>query len=152
MSTNNPFSEKEIEFRFQQEVLDQHGEYLLGLFVETLTQKNIRVSDELLQSLHHKVNQSGNDWVLNVSFMQYGRFLEIRKHKINRKTEKPVNTNVVLWGHKENRLKKRGKDVDWYSKNAFGSLNRLIGILMFELTEQERQRLIGILKNKSTQP
>ncbi|MEI8366067.1 MAG: hypothetical protein WCF65_06585, partial [Parachlamydiaceae bacterium] len=141
---------KEIEFLFQQEVLDQHGEYLLDLFVESIEGKNIRVSDELLESLHYKVTRRGNDWVLNVSFLMYGRFLEIRSSKLKRKRKDEVNTNSLIWGHKQNSMKKRPKNVDWYSKNAFGAMNRLIGILMYELGDQERERLIGILKNRES--
>ena len=141
-------SENDIVMLYQQEVLDMHGEYLLDLFVESIESKNIRVSDELMDSLSYKVTRSGNGWVLNVGCKQYGRFLEIRRHKMNRKREKPVNVNVLLWGHKENRMSKRGKDVDWYSKNAFGAMNRLIGILMYELGDKERERLVGILKRR----
>ncbi|MDD2799374.1 MAG: hypothetical protein PHV20_12350 [Bacteroidales bacterium] len=138
---------KEIEFLFQQEVLDQHGEYLLDLFVESIEGKNIRMTDELLESLNYKVTRSGNDWVLNVSFFTYGRFLEIRSHKMKKKQKDNVNTNALVWGHK-NTMKKKTKNVDWYSKNAFGAMNRLISILMYELGDKERERLVGILKNR----
>lgn len=143
-----PITDKDIEFLFQEEVLDQHGEYLLDLFVESIEQKKIRVSDELLESLNYKVTRSGNDRILNVSFLTYGRFIEIRRHKMSKSRNKDVNTNSLIWGHKQNSMKKKAKDVDWYSKNAFGSLNRVISILMYELGDQERARLIGILQNR----
>jgi|GEM_PF-971002 hypothetical protein len=143
-----PITDKDIEFLFQEEVLDQHGEYLLDLFVESIEQKNIKVSEDLLESLNYKVTRTGNDRVLNVSFLTYGRFIEIRRHKMNKSRSKDVNTNSLIWGHKQNSLNKKAKDVDWYSKNSFGSLNRLISILMYELGDEERARLIGILRNR----
>lgn len=140
-------SQKDIDFLFQEEVLDQHGEFLQDLFMETIEQKNIRVSDDLLESLdaNYKIFKEGTDRGLRYKFNIYGRFIEIRKHKKKNKIE--PNTNALLWGVKENRPKKR-KDVDWYSANAYGSLNRLYSILSNELTTEEVSRLKGIIQNR----
>lgn len=138
-------SQKEIDFLFQEEVLDQHGEFLMDLFVETIEQKNLRVSDELMESLNYRVFKEGQNRGLRVNFNVYGRFIEIRKHK-KKNTIQP-STNALLWGVKENRPKKR-KDTDWYSANAYGSLNTLYSILSNELTTEEVSRLKGIIQNR----
>jgi hypothetical protein len=144
-------SQKDIEFLFQEEVLSQHGEFLIDLLTETLEEKNIRVTDDLLESLNYQVSRQGQDRILKVNFFDYGRFIEIRKHKTKQQNRMDVNTNRLLWGVKENKLKK-GKDTDWYSKNAYGSLNRLISILMNELSKEEITRLKGILENRVNLP
>lgn len=143
-------SQKDIEFLFQEDVLDEHGEYLCDLLVETLEEKNIRVSDELLESINCRTFTEGQNRGLRVNFLVYGRFIEIRKHKKNQTKLSQTNTNALLWGIKENRAKKP-KDTDWYSSNAYGSLNRLISILMNELSDQEVTRLKGILQNRIIQ-
>jgi hypothetical protein len=144
-------SQKDIEFLFQEEVLSQHGEFLIDLLTETLEEKNIRVTDDLLESLNYQVSRRGQDRILKVNFFEYGRFIEIRKHKTKKQNRMDVNTNRLLWGVKENKLKKK-KDTDWYSRNAYGSLNRLISILMNELSKEEITRLKGILENRVNLP
>jgi len=137
---------KDIEFLWQEEVLSQHGEFLMDLFSETIEQKNIRVSDDLLQSLNYSAFREGNNRGLRINFFQHGRFIEIRKHKRN---SMETNTNALLWNAKDNSMNKRKtKDVDWYSRNAYGSLNRLISIVMNELSSDEINRLKNIIKNR----
>lgn len=143
------FTQKDIEYLFQEEVLDQHGEYMMDLFLDTIEEKNIRVSEDLLESLDYRIFREGENRGLRVNFLNYGRFIEIRKHKKQgKKNLFDTNTNAMLFGLKEN--KPKYKDVDWYSKNAYGSLNRLISILMYELSDQEVARLKGILQNRIT--
>lgn len=144
------FSEKDIEYLFQEEVLDQHGEYLLDLFEETIEKKNIRESDDLLHSLDYRIGKSGNDRILKIAFETYGRFIEIRQHRKRNKFN--VNTNELLWGIRQNTMKKKPKNVDWYSRNAYGSLNRLLSILSNEFSEKEIARLKGILENRQNNP
>lgn len=141
-------TQKDIEFLYQNEVLSEHGEYLMDLLAETIQEKKIRVSDELLESLNYRTFREGENRGLRVNFLTYGRFIEIRKHrkKLDKKNRFDTNLNASLFGLKENKVKH--KDTDWYSKNAYGSLNRLISILMYELSDQEVARLKGILQNK----
>jgi adenylate cyclase len=141
-------TQKDIEYLFQEEVLSQHGEYLIDLLVETLQEKNIRVTDELMDVLNYTNFKEGINRGLRVNFFTYGRFIEIRKHKKRGRNLMDTNTNSLLWGIKENRTKPRSKDTDWYSKNAYGTLNRLISVLMYELSDQEVARIKGILENR----
>jgi hypothetical protein len=144
-------SQKEIEFLFQEEVLSQHGEYLIDLLVDTLEEKNIRVSDDLLSSLNYSVSRQGEDRILKVNFFDYGRFIEIRNHKRKKERKWEINTNRMIWRMKENKAKKQ-KNTDWYSKNAYGSLNRLVSILMNELSDHEISRLKNIIENRVNLP
>lgn len=141
---------KEVEFLWQEEVLKKHGEFLMDLFTDTIKEKNIRVSDDLMESLHYSLFKEGEDRGLRVNFFTYGRFIEIRKHRRKRNVM-DTNTNKLLWGVKDNSMKRKPKDVDWYSSNAYGSLNRLIGILMYELSEKEMDRLKAIIQNQIQQ-
>lgn len=136
----------DIELLFIEEVLDQWGnEDLIETLYDSVVSKKLRDSDELLDSLQAKIGREGNNPKLTVKFMSYGRALEIR---FKRKKEKDVNTNVLLFGAKENRPKKRRKNADWYSKNAYGLLNKLISRLSYEYSDEEIKRLKGILEHQ----
>ena len=138
---------KDIEFLWQEEVLSQHGEFLMDLFQDTITEKNIRVSDDLMDSLNYSAFREGEDRGLRINFFEHGRFIEIRKHK--KRNRMDTNTNATLWNAKDNSMnRKKMKDVDWYSRNAYGSLNRLISIVMNELTTEEMNRLKAIIQNR----
>jgi len=137
-------TQKDIELLFTENVLRQHGEYLMKLFRQTIESKNLRVSDDLLGSLGYSTFSKGDDRGLNIDFNTYGRFIEIQKHKkIN---VMGGNTNVDSMNAKSNRMSKQ-KDTAWYSKNAYGSLNRLISILQNELSNEEMDRLKNILQS-----
>lgn len=137
---------KDIEFLWQEEVLSQHGEFLMDLFQDTITEKNIRVSDDLMDSLNYSAFREGENRGLRINFFEHGRFIEIRKHK--KRNRMDTNTNAMLWGAKDNTINKKMKDVDWYSRNAYGSLNRLISIVMNELSADEINRLKNIIQNR----
>ena len=70
-------SQKDIEFLFQEEVLDQHGEYLIDLLTETLQGKNIRVTDDLMEGLNYRMFREGENRGLRVNFFTYGRFIQL---------------------------------------------------------------------------
>lgn len=135
---------QDIEFLFQDEVLSQHGEYLVDLLQESLQEKKIFFEGNLYNALKYEVFKKGEQRGLRLSFLDYGRFIEIRRHK--GKSKMSTNTNQLLWRIKENTMRK--KNTNWYSKNVYGSLNRLIGILMYEFTDYEIERLKKSITNK----
>lgn len=137
----------EIELLFVREVLDRHGEYLTDLFVEEIEKKRLKDSGDLLGSVDYKVTKYGIDPVLTFSFYSYGRAIEIRWHKRSQNTQKWVtNTNNVIWG--ANRKPRRRKNTLWYARNLYGSINRLMGILSSEFSQEEIKRLQGILDHQ----
>lgn len=133
---------KEITFAFQEKVLKEHGEYLLKLFRETLASKRMRDSNTLYNDLKYEVTTEGENRIFKLYFTGYGRSLESRYNMLKSKPKFNVfqdNTNEAVWGAKQNTVKP--KNVNWYSRNAYGSMNRLIAILMYELTDEEIARL-----------
>lgn len=138
---------KEIKVLFIREVLDQHAEFLSDLFTDTLEANKIYRTGELADGIKYKVKTSSDSTALHISFPDYGRFIEIRYNKLKKKKKNSFNvdTNKELFGIKNNSFKI--KNVNWYSRNAYGSLNRLISMLSNEFSEQEIERLKNILSN-----
>lgn len=132
----------EVELLFIRETLDQHGEYLVDILYDSIVEKNLRVSDELLNSIEYKTDYASTNPKLSVTFLSYGRAIEINYHK---KTRFEASVNRDIWGVKENRQTKKKKNTQFYSRNVYGSLNRLISILSNEYTDAEKERLKQIL-------
>ena len=140
----------QIEQHWIAEKLDEHGEYLTDLFIEAIQQKDIINSGELLDYF-----DSGSKWkvaniagtgMLSFPFFNYGRFVEIQSIKRRKiKTETP-DTNAAIWGIKTKKKKSRTKNAQWYTKNVYGAQNRLIGRIMYGLSDIERNRIIETLK------
>lgn len=140
---------QDIEFLFQDEVLSQHGEYLVDLLQEEIERKGLIDKEILVNSLDYETSsvQNGRYKWLQITFPDYGRYIEIGKHKRKRQSKFDTNTNKDIWGIRENSMK-RNKNTDWYSKNAYKSINRLLGVLMYEFTDQEIARLKRIIANR----
>jgi hypothetical protein len=143
----------EVELLWIEEVLDQHGEFLIDRLQESIDDKDLIKSGDLIESISARVSHDGINPVLQVSFLSYGRAIEIAFHKKSSNTKlwtKP-NTNQIVWGIRENKQKKKRKNTNWYSRNVYGSLNRLISIIMYELDEKEIGRLKGILQRRQSE-
>lgn len=133
-------SKDDIKFIFQEKVLKEHGDFLKDLFQESIKEKKLIVTGELLNSIDFDVIKKGDNYELNFSFYDYGRFIEINRNKRKRASKFDSNTNRDIWGIKENTMKRR-RLTDWYTRNAYGALNRLIGVLMYEFTDEEVARI-----------
>jgi hypothetical protein len=146
----------ELELLFIAETLDQHGEYLTDLLIEGIEKKAL-ISDEdkehLIDSISYDTKKYGINPVLIFKFPDYGRFMEINYHKKRQSKNSDLfdeqSINNALWGRSNKKKAKRKKDTRWYSKNVYGSLNRLIGILMYEFTDEERIRLTNLLEKQN---
>jgi len=138
----------DIELLFIEEVLDQHGEYIVDLLHDDISAKKLRIEDNLLDSLEYRTRKSGNNPMLEISFFGYGRAIEIRWHKRSQNTKKwaKTNTNQTIWNAKSKN--RSWKNTRWYSKNVYGSLNRLIAVLSNEYTQKEQTRLKQILQRR----
>lgn len=133
-------SYKEIEL-FIREELSQHGEWLVDRFVEALEKNRNIDTGQLLESFDYETGTgTGGTQTLAVSFMTYGRAMEIAGRK-RKKRIKAENANV--WG-KKNRSR-TGKKVEWYNRNRYAGYGRLIRRLTAGMSEQELQRIRGIL-------
>jgi len=140
-------SDKQIKQLFVREELDRHGEHLIDLLTDAIESKNLIDTSQLLQSLKYQIKSEGDNYILQLIFMSYGRAFEIQSHKRRSKSfiEDTRSTNEVLLGIR----RKKPEDKRWYAKNVYGSLNLLIGRLMFGLTEETRERLVGILEGQA---
>lgn len=133
----------DIEDLFVREILDTHGEYIVDLLQDSIEERNIRITDELIESLNYKVEKQNNDYILFISFLSYGRAVEIQFFKSRRmRREQRQNNDTASF----RRAKK--KDTRFYAKNVYGSINRLLGRMSSEYGDQEIARLKGILSNR----
>lgn len=143
----------EIELLFIAETLDQHGEYLVDLLVAAVEKKTLisdKEKEHLIEQISYRTTNYGINPALILSFPDYGRFIEIRYHQKRQNSSilDDASVNSSIWGIRNRKKTKKKKDTRWYAANAYGSLNRLIGILMYEFTDAERERLSRIIANK----
>jgi len=134
----------EIEALFVEEQLSIHGEYIVDLMQDSIESLNLRLTDDLLQSLDYKVERRGNDYVLMISFLSYGRAVEILFNKSKRLRKKGKAGNKMA----KNLRRAKQKDTRFYAKNVYGSINRLLGRMSSEYSDAEIARLKGILENR----
>ena len=57
-----------LELLFIEEILDQHGEYVVDLFAKDIIKKKLFKSEKLIDSLNYKTTTYGIDPVLLISF------------------------------------------------------------------------------------
>ena len=133
----------DIEQLFLIDILQDHGQFLHGLFVDALESKSIKDTGTLLSSITYKVERRGNNFVLSFTFPGYGRALEIRYYKS--KNSQLVNTIKSNRSILTKKAKNKKRDYRWYSRNLYGSQNRLTGRASYRLVEEEILRLKHIL-------
>ncbi|WP_321520008.1 hypothetical protein [uncultured Bacteroides sp.] len=138
---------EELKLLFIQEELSQHGEWLVDVLSEAIEKRGLMRTENLLESVDYKTFTEGQNPGLRVSFFSYGRAFEIAgRKKINRHS---VDTNKMIWKQKKNRNVMK-KNTQWYVRNMYGGLNRLISRVMYGLSDVEIARLKGILENRAT--
>lgn len=125
-----------IKDAFLRELLDDHGIYVTDLLAEGIDRLKLTDTGELLASLKYSVVKQGNNYVLRFSFLGYGRAIEIEYFK-SRRLRRAAKRKGVVPAKKQ----KRKKDTRFYSKPAFGSVNRLASRMMYGLTDAEIDRL-----------
>jgi len=133
-----------IEFQFVINTLKKFGFRLQSLMVKEIGSKKLIKSGSLQGAIGFEVKRAGKTGgELLFSFPDYGRFIEIRYFKRSENNKKAFSgENRAVFASKSNRIRnKRGlrKDTRWYSKTAYGSLNSLIGELMYGLTDAVKE-------------
>ena len=138
----------DVELLFIERTLELHGEHLCDLLKGKIESKHLIKDSDLLNSIDFSVSKYGIDPVLLVNFISYGRFIEIAWHKksLNSGLWSKPNTNVMLWGMKDNQKRTKKKDTRWYAKTAYGTINNLISSLSSGFSEEEKNRLKQILE------
>ena len=136
----------EMELLWIQKVLNKHGFYLATLLTEKILDKQMVRTGHLLNSIHYKTAFYGENPVLQMSFMSYGRAAEIHNN-VSKNTRKFQQAKI-------NRIRAKNPgdkvkiDTAWYARTAYGSLNRMIGIMMYEFTNREREHLKSFLESQ----
>ena len=133
------YSYKEVNL-FIKEELSQHGEWLIDRFADALEKNKNIDTGQLLESLNYDTGEDhqGN-FTLSISFMTYGRAMEVMARRRKAKLQDTQNHNV--WAKKNHKPKK----VQWYNKNRYAGYGRLIRRLTAGMSEDELERIQGIL-------
>lgn len=134
-------SYKEIDL-FIREELSQHGEWLVDRFAEAIEKNRNIDSGQLLESLNYETG-SGHDgsYMLSVSFMTYGRLMEVMGRRRKKRLKEQRNHDV--WATRNHTPKK----VEWYNRNRYAGYGRLIRRLSAGMSDAELQRIRGILEH-----
>ncbi len=131
----------QIEKQFIHQELQQHAQYLSKLLAKDITKRKLIESGHLSGEFVCQQQFIVADTSLTLKFPNYGRFIEIAYHKKRRiKTQKDISNPF--------KRKTKKKNTRWYTHNVFGAQNRLMGRLMYGLTDIIRNEIIESLKNK----
>lgn len=133
----------DVKLLYIEEELSQHGEWLCDVLTEAIEKRQIMQTQALFESVDYSTFKEGENPGVRVNFLTYGRFVDIAAYR--HKSNHQVDTNREVWGIRHNR---KHKPKQWYARNMYGGLNRLIGRVMYGLTDQEIERLKGILTNR----
>ena len=129
---------------FIREELDQHGEWLIDRFVEALEKNRNVDTGRLLESFNATTEKGADGAVsLSVSFMTYGRAMEIAGRRRKQKSAL-AKKNGSAWGKKN----RQGKKVQWYNRNRYAGYGRLIRRLAAGMSDAELQRIRGIIEEQ----
>lgn len=134
-------SYKEIDL-FVREELSQHGEWLVDRFIEALEKGGHVLSGDLIDSFDYRTGSEGGAQTLTVSFLTYGRMMEVAARK-RKQRQAFAKTNGDVWAKKNHRPKK----VQWYNKNRYAGYGRLIRRLSAGMSDAELARIRGILQS-----
>jgi len=146
--------EKEIELKFIETTMQQYGARLKSALVKAISDKGLVAKEgtnHLKDNISYDVKRTGPfGYQLQLYFPDYGRFIEIRYHVGPPKTSDAIfngsksGMSKTRWSTtaKKRPIGRKGyKDTRWYSKTAYGSLNSLIGQLMYGLTDAVQETL-----------
>ena len=142
------------ELLFIQETLDMHGEDVADLLMEAIEAKQLIKEGNLLGSIEYRVTYEGRSPKLSIKFPDYGRFIEINFHKKSTNSTmwndlRAERNSAVIGGRSRPKLRRKKKDTRFYSKTAYGTLNELIGKIMYGYSDIELQRVKELIKNGS---
>jgi len=148
----------DIEHNFIKWQLQNHGKYVLKIIRESIEELDLKDTGDLYSSLNYNVraNESRSEYVLEISFLGYGRAIEIQYFKSGRlRRELRADGRQPKYQRRDTRTKgqqskdmrrAKRKDTRFYSKNVYGSINRLIGRLGSEYTEEIKNDIKNYLE------
>jgi hypothetical protein len=130
------------EFFFEEQ-LKKHGQYLVSLLKEDIGNKDIIDSANLQNSLSYKVEKVAGNFQLSIIFKGYGRVLEMNQNK-----KKTANIESSEDTKAKFKISDK-KDYQWYSKNAYGSLNSLYSAISYGFSEEEVKRIKNVIASSA---
>jgi hypothetical protein len=132
-----------LEMLYLKERLWEHGDYLVDLLIETIEKKKIKYSGDLADSVQRKVSVDGRGRpMLSISFLSYGRAIEIRWYKSRNRVKHETEVRQNLWKLQA----KKKKNAQWYTRTVMGSINRLMASIANDFSDEERARLKRLLE------
>lgn len=142
----------ELELAFIDDQLDQHGEYLRDLMIQAIEARNLIktgfLSDE---GITWRVGRYGINPHLEVSFPDYGRYLDIsayKKRSSNTEAWTKLNEDAnraILGKRGKRKITRKRKDTRFYASTVYGAMNTLIGKIMYEFTDAELERMKQVI-------
>jgi len=142
MATPGRFNEFELEFIAI--ALKEHGAFLDRLLKASIHEKKVFKTNLLKNSIATSVSPNKENPQLSLNFYGYGRAFEIAWHR-----SKNFGLISAMSANREKlpeyKKKTTKRDTRWYASNVYGSLNRLIGHIMYGLTDNEIERIKTIL-------
>ena len=141
----------ELELAFIDDQLDQHGERVRDLLMEAIEARDLIKDGNLLDGITWRVGRYGINPHLEISFPDYGRFIEIgyfkkRSNNTGMWTRTNEEANRALLGiRRKKKSSRRKKDTRFYAKTVYGTLNTLIGKIMYEFTDAEMERMKQVI-------
>lgn len=167
-------TDDDVKFEFVRRELMKHGEWLKGVFLQTLTKYHHRITGELMNSISFKIEKTSSGQQLSFTFLDYGRFFDIAAYEGHKKKHNDwtENFNKAIWGiggEKKKRARilnpffvpgKRNLGSDgqknnkyllktnkWYARTMYGGIGKMCAAIMYDLTSEEVERLKSELKN-----
>lgn len=131
---------RELSFWISEE-LKHHGTFLVDRFKEALEKNRNRDTGTLESSFSASVEQSTGGATLTVSFLTYGRYMEIAGRR-RRQRKAWAKKNGEVWAASNRRQKKTA----WYNRNRYAGYGRLIRTLTAGMSDAELQRIRGIVE------
>jgi len=143
----------ELELAFIDDALDQHGEHIRDLLMDAIEARNLIKEGVLLGGITWRVGRYGINPHLEIMFPDYGRFVDIKGYQARKQSSntkhwrESININNDLLGirSKAKPKQKRLKDTKFYSKTVYGTLNELIGKIMYGFTDAEMERMKKVI-------
>jgi len=154
-----------IKLLFIRDILNKHGDWLKGVFLQTLQKYDHKKSGNLMNSIEFEV--TGNDTInkLTFTFTDYGRFFDIAAYAAHKRKKNDWNGNInkMLWGINSNAKKGKSKRLlnpfyianggkfgedgqkntkyihkmnKWYARTMYGGFGKLISALMYGLSDE----------------
>lgn len=137
----------DLKIAFVHKVLADYMQEVIVAMRRQIIRRDVRVTDELLNSLAYKVYQQAAQGNANLNFAEWGRMIDMgvgRAHPLSGLTA----TAEAIAEKSDKHTGRKPKKI--YSPIAYGKLNGLIGDLLYGFTEETMAVLKQNIDNGTT--